>query len=78
MHNVNQSQPSTKPIVRFLAGFFGIWLLLGAFFSGWAALHSGGSDRWHWTFDTVNLLFVGLVFAYVAYYGDLPKKRRPT
>lgn len=62
-------EPETRPIFKFLAGFFGVLFLITGCFTVVFAFQSTGSVLWRWIGESSLFLLLGAAFTHAAFTG---------
>lgn len=62
-------EPETRPVFKFLAGFFAILFLIMGCFTVVFVFQSTGSARWRWIADASLFLFMGAGLTRAAFTG---------
>jgi hypothetical protein len=70
-----KQEPETKPVFKFLAGFFGILFLMAGCFSIVCGFQTTGSALWRWISEASLFLFGGAAFVHVAMTGHWGLRR---
>ena len=62
-------EPETRPVFKFLAGFFGVFSVITGCFTVVFAFQSTGSALWHWIGESSLFLLMGASFIHTAFTG---------
>lgn len=64
-----KNEPETRPVFKFLAGFFGILCLISGCFVMVFAFQSDGAALWRSIAEASLFLFMGVAFVHAAFTG---------